>query len=586
MTQEPYILKPFQEQGVAYLVSRQNALLADEMGLGKTVQSLAAFSRQGFSRFLIICPASLTAQWARECNLWFPDIHTFVMPKGLKEFPLFESYIVISSYNRVANIRAALRKGKYQGVILDEAHFLKDHKTQRTKAVLGNASPIPKDARVYLLTGTPVLNRPIDLYLMLRRFAPEILDQYKNYRLYIMRYCGYQGKGASNIEDLQKRLSQFMLRRLRVEVLEQLPDIVTTTVPVELPQAELEDLNDEIDNGNQAIARNMTGQAKVKTIIEYVTNVLQTGEKVLLICYHKETIKRLAEEFKTQSVSLTGSDSLSQKEKALGRFKEDDSCRLLIGQIKVVGFGVDGLQHVCNRIIFGELDWSPATMDQTISRLTRIGQKALKVFVDYIILKNTIEEKIVEVLTKKTKIINVITGDENRMAKLPKKSNTAEDTFRKAWGALGDAIIGLIVPTHLGVEGPNEDGNDVGSSEIRPAAMGVQPENAPSKLPVSYKPVPIPPAFDPPIVPDPEAPPAEDLSEKVFLTVTSFISMLGNLGVPQADATRYYRESILKSSKKLGELTDDEKKAVIYRIEHINVDEVAMTLAAKEDITL
>lgn len=583
MIQEPYILKPFQEQGVAYLVSRQSALLADEMGLGKTVQSLAAFFRQGFSRFLIICPASLTAQWARECSLWFPEIRTFIMPKGQKEFPLFKSYIVISSYDRVANIMRYLRKGKYQGVILDEAHFLKNHKAQRTKAVLGNASPIPKEAIVYLLTGTPVLNRPIDLYLMLRRFAPEILDQYKNYRLYVMRYCGYLGQGASNIEDLQKRLSQFMLRRLRVEVLEQLPDIVTTTVPVELPKVELEDLNDEIDNGNQAIARNMTGQAKVKTIIEYVTNVLQTGEKVLLICYHKETIKRLAEEFKTQSVSLTGSDSLSQKEKALGRFKEDDSCRLLIGQIKVVGFGVDGLQHVCNRIVFGELDWSPATMDQTISRLTRIGQKALKVFVDYIILKNTIEEKIVEVLTKKTKIINVITGDENRMAKLPKKSNSAEDTFRKAWGALGDAIIGLIVPTQLGVEGPSEDGNDVGPSEIRPAAMGLQPEAAPPILPVSYKPVPTPPTPDAVFVPDP---PAEDLSEKVFLTVTSFISMLGNLGVPQADATKYYRESILKSAKKLGDLTDDEKKAVIYRIEHLDVNEVAKTLTVQEDITL
>lgn len=583
MTSEPYVLKPFQEQGVAYLVSRQSALLADEMGLGKTVQSLAAFFRQGFSRFLIICPASLTAQWARECNLWFPDIRTFVMPKGQKEFPLFESYIVISSYDRVANIMRYLRKGKYQGVILDEAHFLKNHKAQRTKAVLGNASPIPKEARVYLLTGTPVLNRPIDLYLMLRRFAPEILDQYKNYRLYVMRYCGYMGQGASNIEDLQKRLSQFMLRRLRVEVLEQLPDIVTTTVPVELPKAELEDLNDEIDNGNQAIARNMTGQAKVKTIIEYVTNVLQTGEKVLLICYHKETIKRLAEEFRTQSVSLTGSDSLSQKEKALRRFKEDDSCRLLIGQIKVVGFGVDGLQYVCNRIVFGELDWSPATMDQTISRLTRIGQKALKVFVDYIILKNTIEEKIVEALTKKTKIINVITGDENRMAKLPRKSSTAEDTFRKAWGALGDAIIGLIVPTQLGVEGPSDDGNDVGPSEIRPAAMGIQPEVAPPQLPVSYKPVPTPPAPDAVFVPDP---PAEDLSEKVFLAVTSFISMLGNLGVPQADATKYYRESILKSAKKLGDLTDDEKKAVIYRIEHLDVNEVAKTLTVQEDITL
>ncbi len=404
---EPYTLAPFQEEGVEYILKHKHCLLADCMGLGKTIQSMTACVRLKARKLLIICPASIVLQWTRVVQEFYgKDFPIFGIGESTEvNTRIYETgFAVISSYNMASKKRHLLDGINFDFCILDESHALKNSKAKRTKAILGKGSFLANCARVCLMTGTPILNRPIDVYTILRAFALSKLGKYKEYPWFLRRFCGYQGRGAQNTEELGKILHGFMIRRTKEEVWDQLPATVTSRVVldnVNLPTG--------YDKEELPTQRRLIAEAKAPQVIEYVKDKLQTVDKIVLIAYHTNTIALLKEgllEF--NPVVIQGGQSAVQKNDYISNFINDEKCSVIIAQVSTIGFGVDGLQKVCDRMVFAELDWSPSVLAQAVDRLRRIGQEKGTIFVDFCIAAGTMEEDIEITLEWKKDVIHKI----------------------------------------------------------------------------------------------------------------------------------------------------------------------------------
>lgn len=224
---------PFQKAGIAFALDRPATLIADEMGLGKTIQAIGVMNATGADNILVICPASLRLNWRNELKRWLVKRELGIGIATGKSFPADE--IVVINYDILAKHRTALRARDWDVVVYDEVHYCKNQKTQRTKEALGYADkkgvvevpPIPAKRRL-LLTGTPILNRPVELWPLLQAMDPQT---WRSFFGFAQRYCaatnnghGWDFSGASNLDDLQRRLRQtIMVRRLKADVLKELP---------------------------------------------------------------------------------------------------------------------------------------------------------------------------------------------------------------------------------------------------------------------------------------------------------------------------------------------------------------------------
>ncbi|WP_431858668.1 SNF2-related protein [Azospirillum sp.] len=222
---------PYQKAGIAYAMARKDVLIADEMGLGKTIQAIGIINTElaarDRARALIVGPKIALINWRGELTKWLIKPLT-VGIATTKHWP--EADIVVINYDILSKLSDRLRSVQWDIVVYDESHALKDEKTARTKAALGGKgqSPIPAKRRLFL-TGTPILNRPIELYPMLHAMG---LPEASNYFRFASRYCdgrhtrfGFDASGASNLEELQGVLRQsVMVRRLKADVLTDLPE--------------------------------------------------------------------------------------------------------------------------------------------------------------------------------------------------------------------------------------------------------------------------------------------------------------------------------------------------------------------------
>ena len=238
----------FQRAGVAYAVEHGRTLIADEMGLGKTVQALATVEHQDAYPLLVVCPAVVKLNWEREARRWLPHRGVTVLV-GRKPGPLNGEDIVIVNYDVLGGWAEQLTKHGFKAVVFDESHYLKNAKAKRTKAAKQMAKPIPLRL---LLTGTPVLNRPIELVSQLDVLGR--LDEFGGFWNFARRYCdahrnnwGWDMTGASNLGELHERLrSTCMVRRTKDQVLGDLPPKQRISVPIEFDRTEYRKVEAEL----------------------------------------------------------------------------------------------------------------------------------------------------------------------------------------------------------------------------------------------------------------------------------------------------------------------------------------------------
>jgi len=414
-------LRPFQETGAQFLKSHYHALLADEPGLGKTLQAIAAAEMLGLKRILVVCPASVRLNWYQEIRECLGSI------KGWR----------VVSYNEMV-LRRVSELSTFHALILDESHFLKNIDSKRTQAIFKNKIGVARHCQYkWALTGTPILNRPVELYPLLKTLNPVFKNM--SFSKYGQRYCGsyFDGRamnmrGASNLGELAGMLKGFMLRRTKLEVMPELPKRIISRVPLELKPSDLkliEDAEREIGDretyissirenysqlGDLSHLLRLTGNAKIHTVVSYIKDLLETVKKVVMFAKHRDVIMQIGAQLNRHDIAVVyyrGGMSDSEKQDAVNLFRENPFYKVFIGNIQAAGIGINGLQDKCHEVVFAELSWVPGEMSQAIDRVHRIGQQAESVNVHVLHAPGTLESAVLAVNDGKTRVIDKLMGE-------------------------------------------------------------------------------------------------------------------------------------------------------------------------------
>lgn len=421
---------PFQKAGIDFINKHDSVLLADEMGIGKTIQAIGHINcNQDYEKILIICPASLKLMWRSELKRWLVKIYTVGVAFGNRQLP--NTDIVIINYDIIKKKREDIRKITWDVVILDECHAIKNLKSQRTREIIGHGNLKPLEAKKkILLTGTPILNRPIELYSIIKYLDK---DNWPDYFKYALRYCGaYKDKwgwvfnGATNLDELQQRLrTSIMIRRTKKGVLSELPDKIRQIIEVgdnkkfkssKREKEIISNINNLYKEGvknlklSQVInfeeiaeIRHQTALDKVPYVIEHLKDVLDTGSKVVCFAHHRDVIETIRKAFEDVSVVITGSTKIKDRQDAVERFQNGESVKLFIGNIQAAGTGLT--LTASSHVIFAELDWVPGNMSQAEDRCHRIGQEN-SVLIQHLVINGSIDAMIAKALVRKQEIVD------------------------------------------------------------------------------------------------------------------------------------------------------------------------------------
>lgn len=423
-------LYSFQKQNIEMMDHfKGRVLYADDMGLGKTITTLYwLIKKKKLKRILIVCPASIKENWREEIRSHFNKIAHVLEKSKPPRFRKMPPGIYIINYDILKGWKKKLLLFNPQAVVFDEAHYLKNKKAIRSKTSRVFAR---KAKYVFCLTGTPIVNRPLELFPLLSMIRPSYWDSEFFYK---MKFCGpkktfhgWDFRGASNLSLLNYRLKKScMIRNRKKDVLKDLPKKKTSVVLFRMSnddQKKYSNMNadtydllkvykknkDEQTRKNVlskiSILRKMSVLYKMPSVFEWIDNFLESmDEKIIVFAHHTKIVEMLHERYKKVSTIVYGKTSIKKRNINFNKFKKDPKCRLFIGNIQAAGVGWNGV--VANHVAFVELDWVPGNILQAIDRIYRIGQKR-NCFAYYLINKGTIDEIMCSSLQRKQKNMNV-----------------------------------------------------------------------------------------------------------------------------------------------------------------------------------
>ena len=505
----------FQRAGIEYALTRTRTMIGDAPGLGKTIQAIGVHNATATKRVLIVCPASLKVNWAREWRNW--DVHgcsVGIAMSILHSDPLFEedgtrarnldtnapifhnwtehswpdTDVVILNYDVLLTYDDKVKSKIWDLVIFDEAHMLKTATTIRTMCVFGGKkaaikkdgktvekaiplSPIRGKRHLYL-TGTPILSKPVELWTLIQACDPRGLG--RNWMEFVYEFCGayddgfgMKYDGASNLDKLNRLLRErFMVRRDKKSVLKELPPktrelILLPSDKLEKPIkkeksriekafaafegmmgldsetdfrfiAEIDGLIDRIGSAlskqdkeepdwNAAIrtlsepdqiaftelseAREEVALAKVGLVTEHVKNLVDCGEPVILFAYHKSVVAELEKRLTKAGFRVgivTGSVQPNKRQAVVDAFQAGD-LDVIIGNILAMGVGFTLTR--ASFVVFAELDWVPAMIEQAEDRAWRHGQTNA-VTIQHLVVDGSIEAHMITVILEKMLVIH------------------------------------------------------------------------------------------------------------------------------------------------------------------------------------
>jgi SWI/SNF-related matrix-associated actin-dependent regulator of chromatin subfamily A-like protein 1 len=425
-----------QKEAIQKLVENKKFILADDMGLGKTTSTIIAALESGSKKVLIICPATLKINWKREIENYSDKTIYIAESKNFST----EADFVIINYDIIKNFHDTKKKNdsqvlaaKFDLVIIDEAHYIKNATAQRTKLI----NDIVKNTeRLWLLTGTPMTSRPIDYFNLLNIIDSPVA---KNWMAYAIRYCsGYQfnvgGRkvwnvtGASNLEELRDRTLGLTLRRLKENVLD-LPDKIITPVYLRLKSKSYENVMGEyydwydknpeesksltVQFSKLTKIRQIIADEKIEQTIELTENIIEQDKKVIIFCNFTDSLNKITEHFGKSAVKLDGSMSKHERQNSVDQFQENPKVKVFVGNIKAAGVGIT--LTAAEAVIMNDLSFLPSDHAQAEDRAYRYGQKN-NVLVYYPIFENTIEGIIYDILNNKKQVIATVMGDNQHPA--------------------------------------------------------------------------------------------------------------------------------------------------------------------------
>ncbi len=433
-----------QEEGIKFLLSRNGCVLADDMGLGKSIQSIIAALESGVNKILIVCPSSAKINWEREINTFCDD--TVIIDGKIWNQAKFTiiNYDILKNFHTLFDkdkpdqiINRDLVNSKFDLCIIDEAHYLKNNKSIRGE-IMVELCVKHNIEKVWLLTGTPVANRPMDYFNLLKIIRSRIAENWKHFAV---RYC--DGKkffrtlkngqkrqiwltdGASNLEELSDKTKNIILRRLKKDVLD-MPDKVITPMYHQLSKkgwSQYDALWDEYlekrklegkkgalqkDLVELILLRQFIAMQAIPETIEMVENAIEMGRKVIIFTSFTEELETLAAHFGKICVTHNGPMTTNQKQKSVDSFQQNSKVKVFIGNIKSAGVAITLTE--ASVVIFNSYDWVPGANEQAEDRAYRIGQTN-DVNVYYQIFEDTISIRMWETLKYKKDNISIIMKD-------------------------------------------------------------------------------------------------------------------------------------------------------------------------------
>ena len=417
-------LYPFQKEGVRFALTRRGrCIIGDDMGLGKTLQALAvaAVYRDEWP-VLVVCPSSLRVQWAVSFETWLgtPREQIVVVLTGKADVLDRNKTVVIVSYDLAVRLAADIGSRRFRVVIADESHMIKSPQAQRTKRV----RPLLKSAsRAILLTGTPALSRPIEMFTQLEVLAPRI---FRSVHQYGVRYCnahqgkfGWDASGASNVDELHTVLENtVMIRRLKKDVLTQLPEKLRQKITIGISPSSSKTVSDGMKRlegarndlttartdsdlfGARARCRRIlmelygeTGLAKLPNVVEYLRDKLPSleGNKVIVFAHHRIVIDGICAMLTKEKVGhmrIDGQTPPVKRAQLVEQFQTTPSVKVAVLSITAAGVGLT--LTAANLVIFAEMFWNPGALRQAEDRAHRIGQTD-RVVVQYLVADGTVD---------------------------------------------------------------------------------------------------------------------------------------------------------------------------------------------------
>ncbi len=460
----------FQKQGIIFGIKKYSRLLiADEMGVGKTVQAIGlSCLYQKDWPVLVICPSSLKFAWRDEITLWLGEVlkkdEVQVIKHSKNEFKADKKYYIISYDLSVRMIDKIIEK-KFNYIIADEAHYLKSRSAKRTMSL----TPIlQRSKRVVLLTGTPILAKPMEIFSLLHILRP---DKFKGFKEFGTRYCDpkmlpfglIDWSGSSNSRELNSILNKLMIRRLKKDVLSQLPpkkrqkieiatdskvikrlkifmeksskkfeELLGTQIELDKLGINAEDINisnkkekdsdnKSKDNEEESIlnkfnkAYSMTGEAKLPGIRDYVNYLVDNSCKFLIFAHHSEVLDAIEDviiDDKIGYIRIDGKVAIDKRQDLVNKFQTDEECLVAILSITACATGLTLTK--ASTVVFAELHFTPSIMIQAEDRAHRIGQDAGCVNIHYLVGEDTLDVLLFRKLNEKQNIVSTTLDNKSK----------------------------------------------------------------------------------------------------------------------------------------------------------------------------
>ena len=410
----------FQMEGIKFGINHHcRFLLADEMGVGKTLQaiSLAYIYRESWP-VLVVCPGSMKYNWKGEIQTWLglKDYRINIINSSRQKLSQ-EAYFYIISYDLMRNVIKKMRQMTFDFVILDEAHSIKNKDSLRAKNIL----PIAVRAkRLIIMTGTPLLAKPYEGYPLLYALRPDIFCYFKKFAY---RYCdpqptpmGINWSGTSNTKELHWILSCLMVRRLKSDVLNQLPPKRRQKIEIATNEKVIHELKRTRKNvkGRKGTLEcyTLTSKAKIEGVLAYISDIIDAKEKFIVFAYHHEmldALEKLCKEKRIDYMRIDGTTKQETRYQYVNYFQLNKSCQVAILSIIAASTGIT--LTAAHMVIFAELTWTPSIMIQAEDRVHRIGQKSEFVDIKYLYGKETLDDFILDKLQKKLTIVSTTLDD-------------------------------------------------------------------------------------------------------------------------------------------------------------------------------
>lgn len=406
-------LFPHQEDAVRFLLSKRRGILADQPRVGKTLPTAVAAVQN--LPALIVCPAIAKTVWQRAISTIDPSLKITTVNGRKEAKAITKCDVVIINYDVLPDMDERLFT-KFKTLVLDECHRIKSHTAKRTKVAMKAMNSIPF---VYALSGTPIPNRPIELWPLLHGLGVYRFGWYDFATRYAKMWkapWGMDTSGASNLPELRALMKPIVLRRKKEDVFKDYKQPQVSLITFDLPVDQREqDFDADVLVTNPDALMNFeglseimreAGMRKVKPAVEFITDLMHGEDKLVVFAHHKDVVAELQAGLKDYKVaSITGDTPRKNRDKAITDFQTGD-LQIIIGNISAMSEGVD--LSAADTIVFVEATWQTSALEQASSRVENVNKSGIQPCVYLLTIAASLDHNVLSKILKKQGVINQI----------------------------------------------------------------------------------------------------------------------------------------------------------------------------------